>query len=374
MGEERVSFNVLLEGKTLFKDSTITIFAHKGKLHIQETDKTDSIIKLPLSITQRFFCFFRILIRLFRLEPRLITKVEDDLFLVSFLGNLYSLISINNTWKLAVEHHYREGMNNPLSLIILKDITGFSDCVIYGEYWGNQNKEAVRIMRRLENDWSVIYTFPEKTITHIHGLVPDSNRGCVYILTGDEDSESGIWEARDNFTTVKPIIIGKQVFRSCVAFPTPSGLLYATDTPLEKNSINLLVIDGPKRGMIEKLSDINGSCIYGTSVVCQELEYYVFSTTVEGDSKKTGLTALLSRKRGLGILTNHVECLCMQGLNKKIYSLGVFKKDHWPFAFQFGSITFSTGSNHSIYGTPIAVKGFDGKTLEFFIDDEFKPC
>lgn len=359
-----MGYRVLHKGKILYKDSIFSIYSRGVNLFIEEVNNTYRL-NLPGSFSKRVLCHNRLMVRLFRFEPRVVIKIADYSFLVSFLGGVYLLNKDNNSWKLNREHSYRDGMNNPLSLVKIKDVAGFSDCIVYGDYWGNPNKEKVSIHRRINSKWSVVFSFEEGSITHIHGIVPDKNRSCMYILTGDEDNESGIWIAKDDFASVQPIIIGKQMFRSCVAFPVPNGLLYATDTPLEKNSINLLSLKDDSWGEVHELHSITGSCIYGTDLLIDDKTCYLFATTVEGDSRKKGMRALLSWRRGPGILSNKSECILLREVEKNPEIIASFTKDGWPFIFQFGGITFASGSNEMVYGTPVAVSGFDGKVVEF---------
>lgn len=361
-------FKVIIKGKVLYSDLKITIYSKKCSIYIIEERKNEIKVMLPISFLKKIFCCNRLLIRLFRLEPRLAIKLRENYFLVSVLGKIYCLEKWNKSWILTLEHTFRVGMNNPLGMVKICGIKNISECVVYGEYWKNALKEPVKIIKREEGRWSTAYEFPPNTITHIHGIVPDQKRQCVYILTGDDDSESGIWEAKNNFSEVNPIILGKQIFRSCVAFPVNEGLLYATDTPLEKNFIILLFLEGQQRGKIKKLYPINGSCIYGSRIVKDNSEYFVISTSVEGDSRKSGFKYLLSRRRGPGILSDEVHCLCMKGINSIPQLLGSFKKDFWPYIFQFGSVTFPSDSKKYIYGTPIGVRRYDGKTIEFFLN------
>lgn len=363
-----MGYRVLHKGKILYKDSTFSIYSRGVKLFVEEIDCKTCKLDLPGSFSKRVLCHSRLMIRLFRFEPRVVIRISEYSFLVSFLGGIYLLSKINIYWNLNCEHSYRNGMNNPLSLVKIKDITGFSDCIVYGDYWGNLNKEKVSIHRRINGKWSVVFSFKEGTVTHIHGIIPDQVRSCVYILTGDEDSESGIWIAKDDFTFVQPIIIGKQMFRSCVAFPVPNGLLYATDTPLEKNSINFLSLEDDSWGEVHELHSITGSCIYGTECLIDGESCYVFATTVEGDSRKKGFRYYLSRKRGPGILCNYVECLLLKNPKDELASIASFTKDIWPFIFQFGGITFASGSREHLYGTPVGVKKVDGMIMNFISD------
>ena len=362
-----MGYRVLHKGKILYKDSVLSIYSKGVNLFVEEADNTFKL-GLPSTFLKRVLCHNRLMVRLFRFEPRTVIKLADKSFLLSFLGSVYLLYKTDKFWKITREHSYRDGMNNPLSLISISDIPGFSDCIVYGEYWGNPDKEEVNIYRRLNGKWSIAFTFGKGVITHIHGIIPDQIRICVYILTGDADHESGIWVARNDFSSVQPIVIGKQQYRSCVAFPVSEGLLYATDTPLEKNSINLLSLEDESKSEVHELHSINGSCIYGTESFIDGKTCYLFSTTVEGDSRKKGMRALISWRRGPGILSNEIKCILLRDTKENPEIIASFTKDGLPFIFQFGGITFANRNQEHIYGTPIGVKKFDGKTIEFLVD------
>jgi len=120
----------------------------------------------------------------------------------------------------------------------------------------------------------------------------------VWILTGDFGDAAALWRAQENFRVVEPVLRGKQQFRSCCAFAHPEGLVYATDSQLEANSLRLL---RPKGGgwHSEVLGPTMGSAIYGSGF---DGDYY-FSTAVE-PGKPSGRTAvdMFELRRGPGIL------------------------------------------------------------------------
>lgn len=211
-------------------------------------------------------------------------------------------------------------------------------------------------LTREDGGWEKAYTFPAGTIKHIHGIVPDAYRQGVLILTGDHDNESGIWLARDNFREVRPLLVGKQVYRACFVAPMEDGILFVTDTPLEWNHIRFAT---PEDGQwtARDLCPIEGSCIQG--VVCGD--HILFSTTVEPDSRKEGM---LHNSRGEGILDwySHVYWGNQAEGFREIIR---FKKDIWPMRlFQFGNISFwDPDIPGQMVLHPTAVRGVDGKAL-----------
>jgi hypothetical protein len=210
-------------------------------------------------------------------------------------------------------------------------------------------------------NWEKLYTFDEYQINHIHSIVPDPYRNRVWILTGDLGESSGIWFTDDNFKTVNKFLVGSQSFRSCAAFPIPQGLVYATDTPLENNKINIMNSQN-NSSYIEPIYDLEGSCIYSSQVGMDLL----FSTTVEGtSSNRNRFFRLISYKRGNGIKSWNSE-IVIGNLYAGFRKIASFKKDILPMGLcQFGSVTFPNGENLSntivLYGN--ALKHIDGKML-----------
>ena len=75
-----------------------------------------------------------------------------------------------------------------------------------------------------------------------------------------------------NFNILKG---GRQVYRSCVAFPYRKGILYATDTPLEANSINYLYYSH-NQWHKRKVFDIDGPCLHINWGKGSEIDIVIF--------------------------------------------------------------------------------------------------
>lgn len=229
---------------------------------------------------------------------------------------------------------------------------------------GNPNHEEVCIYAKYPNteSWSVIYRFTgEKEITHIHNIIPDKSRGCVYILTGDTDAGSGIWEARNNFRDVKPLLVGKQKYRSCVAMPIENGIVFATDTPFEGNGIYRIIFDHDGDvSSPELLAELPGSVIYGTI----HQHSLIFSTTVEPDPRYQGFLYMITSRVGEGI-TDKFSHLFVWNEEEGLSEVHKFKKDVYPMGLcQFGVVMFAS-NDKDIYAYSVAVSKDDGKTFKF---------
>lgn len=334
------------------------LWFRNGKFYCSDKDdekkqSLNSIFHLQIRRIQlsRFRAFQRVL----RLVPRCGIFADDETALVSFHG---SILRINiKTGEMQEEHRFRNGMNNPLSFARIKNVPGFEDCVVYGEYFGNDGEE-VRIFSRTERgNWETVYTFPENTINHIHGIVPDQQNGCIYVLTGDTDSQSAIWKITDHFSHAEKLLSGSQQYRTCVAFPYKDGLVYATDTPLQDNGIYYY---NSSADQVKKIMDTEGPCIYGKKL-SQDL--FALSTSVEPDSRLKGWRYRLTYRRGEGV----------QSWYSKIYignpetgfkQVMQGRKDCLPMLlFGFGTFLFPDDASGKLRVVGQSIKGMDGKTI-----------
>lgn len=314
------------------------------------------VVNIFFSGIKKFISKFRLGERAMRLYARASIEIDEGA-LVSFNKSIY-YVNINKK-TITKEHTYRAGMNNPLSFARIHSINGFENCIAYGEYTANPNKEAVAIYARYNNMWRKVYEFPTNTIKHIHAIIPDAKNSRVLILTGDDDRESGFWAAYNNFSKVEPLMVGKQAYRSCTALPVENGILYATDTPFEDNYI-YFAYEKDGIWINDKLYQINGPCIFNV----HNHDRLIISTSVEPPADINGIRYLLSRKVAPGIKKRETQVVIgnKEGGFKVIAR---FKKDFFPMAlFEFGNVIMVDGSDNTIYLYPVSVKKFDGKLLK----------
>lgn len=311
---------------------------------------------MPCSMKQRLLSQSRLAERLLRLESRVAFPLNNTEYLVSYTGKMYHLDI--QTKQLTEELTYRTRMKNPLSLVGIKGLKGFMDCILFGEYLSNNDFTEVNVWRRLNGKWEVAFSFPAGSIYHIHGIVPDYHNHCIYILTGDSDNESAIWKCTEDFKKVIPILIGSQQYRSCVAFPYKEGVLYATDTARETNH---LYYAHPSDGKwkIEPVSEIPGPCIFGAEV---DGAYY-FATSVEADDTLPPSRYRFSYKLGEGVKDHfsYVVKVTKEGCVEEVLK---YRKDIWPMLlFQFGNVRFPHNESKELVVCPQSVRKFDNKTI-----------
>ncbi|WP_310556235.1 hypothetical protein [Flavobacterium sp.] len=317
------------------------LISKSNKLYIYDvsTNQKKLLITLPYSPVLTLFSKVGIVSRVLRLGVRYALPISENKLLVVFDKKFYEINILEKTHQ--VTFNIPRG-NRPLNIAKVEAINNFENALYFGEYFANFERKSVHIYKRQEStNWEIVYTFPEGTIEHIHAIVPDKFRDCLWILTGDFDKASGIWMAKNNFQDVKSILIGEQIFRSCVAFPEEKGIIYATDSQFETNSIRILH-EKDSQWVSDFICEINGPAIYG----CKVKNDLFFSTSVEGDSISKGkFMQFLDKVPGPGIKEAYSH-IVGGNLQKGFSVLSKNKKDIYPFIlFQFGAITFPTGIN-----------------------------
>lgn len=341
-----------LQGKALcILQNEMVVSYQKGNLVVATAE--GSIVKkmrLPFPAWKYVFGQFRIWERLLHMEIRWAIEIENDILFFQCDDSFYEL-----NWKTGQLAQVNIPVRGkPLFTARIAGVDGFTDGYLMGDYGSNPNREDVRIFRRCEDAsvWKVCYTFPAGIVRHIHNIVPDIQRACVYILTGDEDNESGIWCAKNDFTEVIPLVQGKQKYRACqMQFP-----YYLTDSPSEKNY--LYQLEGEEEHPVHS---IPGTCIYGTC--CRE--GLLFSTTCEPDAHISNRIAYwLTSRPGKGIVGRQVAVFYLEQ-SGKMTQLAEFEHDGLPLhLFQYGTATFTNCCGQMCYFSMGCVKHKDEHTFK----------
>jgi hypothetical protein len=296
--------------------------------------------------------------RLLRADIRFAFRIDSGYLIFVRVGKFYKLDERDNS---VTELFDLPSGSRPLNFTKIS-IENFDEGVYFGEYFSNAEKGPVRIYKFECSGLTEVYQFPSGELNHIHNLIEDPYRKCIWILAGDFGMSAAIYRADNNFKNVERVKFGSQLYRSCVAFPCSEGLLYATDSQFETNFICVL---REKNGVHthEKIGMLNGPSIFGT----QWKDKYVFSTSVEAINDGNIIQRYLRRKRGPGIKENFSE-IKLGTIAEGFKSCYTNEKDILPFIlFQFGNIFFPTGVNESekLVFTNIALKKNDFSTLIF---------
>lgn len=315
-------------------------------LYNLDSEKFEYLVSFEFSVKYFLFDSIPLFSRLLRLNSCNAVLLDDNHVLLVFNKSFYELDLQKKS--LSIGMPVSKG-SRPLNMVRVEGVEGVDDGLYYGEYFDNVDRGEVFVKQILAKDRErIVYTFPPNTIYHVHNLLPDKNNQCVWVFTGDLDNESGIWKATNNFSKVEPVKIGSQLYRACVAFIVPEGILYATDSQEETNYICLLYEeDGEYK--VRKIQEISGPVIYGTKY----RDGHCFSTTVEPAivkkySRKEMLRYLLTLKKGKGVkdYKSHLYLGSLKNGFRDVYSA---KKDLLPMGlFQFGALTFPGTNNFFI--------------------------
>jgi hypothetical protein len=212
--------------------------------------------------------------------------------------------------------------------------------IFWGEYFDNPARHEVHIYASTDRGatWEVAYTFPRGAIRHVHNIVFDEWANCLWVLTGDNGSECRILRFSCDFKNVDTVLSGNQQARAVALVPTPDGLYFSSDTPLESNHVYRL----DRAGMLTKLAALSSSSIYG----CRAGGGIFFSTMVEPSQTNLDRRVHIYGSR--------------DGLDWR--SLMQWRKDFWPMSlFQYGNAIFPDGRNDTEFLalTTVAVKSDD---------------
>jgi hypothetical protein len=241
--------------------------------------------------------------------------------------------------RFAVTHKITRG-TRPLHITTVP-----GGAVFWGEYFDNPSRDAVHIYFSTDDGatWNVVYTFPRGAIRHVHNIVHDPWKKCLWVLTGDYGDECRIVRASYDFRQVDIILQGNQQARAVALVPTESGLYFSSDTPLETNYIYHLDRQGNDRpAKLSQLAPLSSSSIYG----CRVRRDVFFSTMVEPSTKNTDRSVRIFGSRG----------------GHDWRPLLAWPKDRWPMRFfQYGNAFLPDGENNTQYlaVTTLAVESED---------------
>lgn len=331
-----------IRGHLVAGDEKTLYIQRRNKIYKIDIAGEQHIFDINIPYWKHILIKNRLCQRLLRTDIRSAIVCKNELF-YALSGCLYSynLTSGNNKKELV----FRKGMKAPLGLAYINDINSFDDQLCFGEYFSNKDRDAVNIWSNKDGKWEIIHSFSKNTIRHIHGIVADQYRDCVYVLTGDNDDESVIWKAENNFRNIEKFIWGDQQSRCCVLQPRKDCIVYATDSEYEQNKIYKVVVKEDGKTEREIVCNLSGSVIYGH--VLEESKLY-FSTTVEPDKG--------------GIYTDTVMIYELDA-NLKLQEIASDKKDAFnPTYFQYGFANI-VKSNGSLYTGFTATENYDGKII-----------
>lgn len=172
----------------------------------------------------------------------------------------------------------------------LKNGFVFDECsgqVYFGEYQ-NSRPFAARIVRgsRDGQQWDVCYRFPPGAVRHIHSLVPDPYRRRLWICTGDNDQEAGLYYTDDDFRSVHRFAGGDQSWRMVSLIPLPDALVWGSDAGQDAPAaaINQIYHYDMRTGRRDIIACIDKPAYYATRMIDGSL---YLGTTFEPGLKRS---------------------------------------------------------------------------------------
>jgi hypothetical protein len=214
--------------------------------------------------------------------------------------------------------------------------------VLWGEYFDNSVRSEVHVYRSRDQGrtWNIAHTFPPFTIRHVHNIVYDRWRDCLWVLTGDVGKECQILRASLDWRKIDTVLSGNQQARAVACVPRAEGIYFASDTPLEQNYIYRLDQSGVPRQLAPVSSSVLCGCSVGDNVF--------FSAMVEPSE--------VNRDRQIALYG---------GSGDDWQRLQSWDKDRWPMRFfQYGNAFLPAGENATDFLalTTVAAAGHDLET------------
>ena len=186
--------------------------------------------------------------------------------------------------------------------------------VYYGEYSGSRERAPRRVL--VSDDagrtWDVAWTI--RGIRHIHGVFHDSWTDALWVTTGDDDHEAGLWCTTDRFATLDQVVGGSQRVRVVQPLFTAGAVYFGSDAPAERNGIQRL---DRRSGRVEVVHPVDGPVFYG----CQAGDWLFFSTVCEPSRVNTDRHAVVWGSPG-GEWWLRVACFAKDWLSARLFQYG----------------------------------------------------
>lgn len=289
---------------------------------------------LPIGPTSSFLSKNRLISRLFRVGISQIVDLYRDSVLIYCDRGLYLTDFGFSSFEL-VDLPSR-------SLQLLDNNICVTPTYIYfTEYLFNHKREKVNVFRGKNGlDWELIYSFPQKSIKHLHVLQYDAKINKLWFSSGDADHECILGFVDLDFSELNIIGKGGQQWRSLEFLFTDADILWGMDTPKIRSK---LMSYSRKEERITEIFEFGGP-IYN---IKQYNKGYIIATANECNGNGSCNCAELWYSSDL---LNWTNCISYQ-------------KDKYPYFLGFGRLILSRKMKDDLLFSGSALNGIDNKLI-----------
>jgi hypothetical protein len=202
--------------------------------------------------------------------------------------------------------------------------------LLYGEYTRNRKRThpvAVYRTEDIDSGFQKVFEFSPAEVAHIHFLQWDPFEQCIWMGTGDADSECRLYKSADSGLKWACVGGGEQIWRAIGVAFTEEAIFWGTDSGYDTGQTrNFIVRMDRKTRTIRTMQQVQGPC-HGIGVLANGK--LCVSTGVEGGENEVDrLAHLWVSEDG-----SHWE---------EVYAL---RKNWWrPFDLQFGVMRIPPGT------------------------------
>jgi hypothetical protein len=337
------------DGRALMAVPDGTWYASRGYAIYESKDEGRTwqfVARMPCKLRRRVAAVSRLACRLLRHEARALNRLSDGTIVAANREGVYYDGPGQPWMQPAVIETGTQKPYPPMSITV-----GPKDRIIWGEYnsWRtNEGPVRLYVSDDRGRTYQIARVFADGEILHVHTLVYDSAISKYWLFSGDHGHEPGIGLLSVDLKDFDWLVKGQQQYRAVDVFDFGDHFIYGMDSEREQNWI---VAFDKKSGRIERIAEIEGSCIYS----CRFGSWYVLSTTVEPSKVNFATAAGLWASRDGHTWSRVFEA----------------EKDAWPHKlFQYGSLVLprGAGGNDTLFFSGQAVRGLDGKLLTARID------
>jgi hypothetical protein len=288
---------------------------------------------LPINFFKKISSNVHLFSRLFRTGINQIYFISKNKILISCDKAFYlSDLSFSEFEKVFLP--------SPFFQLLDRNICVTNDYTYYGEYFPNIQRREVNIYRTKDgSDWEIVYSFPKKTIRHLHLLQYDQFSKKMWFATGDLGTECSMGFFEDDFEGIVTVGKADQKWRALEFAFEPGNVYWGSEDPRGENW--LFSLD-------RKDESIN-------TIFKPDCPVY--------NLKKIGQSYILVTANERGECDGNAHIWWSEKLNNnqwvKILS---YQKDPLPTLFGFGRIFIGGFADSTLFVSGSGLSYFDNKT------------